>query len=92
MVYVSVDGRDYRDHHCSTCVSKDAVGVIKVRLTVDNTVDESEVEGDELDDGLFGEEHEWAEEGTDDKVRVEAAATVSTAKSDGRYVCTHLVG
>lgn len=93
VVYVGVDGRDYRDYHCSViCMSEDTVGVAKMRLTVDDAVDESEVEGDELDDGLFGEEHERAEEGTDNKVRVEAAATVSTAKSDGRYVCTHLVG
>lgn len=93
VVYVGVDGRDYRNHHCSTsCVSRDIVGISKVRLTVDDTVDESEVEGDELDDGLFGEEHERAEEGTDDKVRVEAETIVSTGKPDGGYVCAHLVG
>lgn len=59
-----------------------------MRLTVDDAVDESEVEGDELDDRLLREEHERAEEGTDDKVRVEAVTIVSTAKSDGRYVCS----
>lgn len=93
VVYVGVDRRDYRDDHCSTsCMSKDTVEISRVRLTVDDTVDESEVEGDELDDGLFGEEHERAEEGTDDKVRVEAANIVRTRESDERYVWANLVG
>lgn len=93
VIYVGIDGRDNRDYHCSTSrVSKDTVEISRVRLTVDDAVDESEVEGDELDYGLFGEEHERAEEGTDNKVRIEAAAIVSTPKWDARYVCAHLVG
>lgn len=63
-----------------------------MRLTVDDAVDESEVEGDELDNRLLREEHERAEEGTDNEVRVEAATMVSAGKSDGRYACAHLVG
>ena len=69
VIDICEDRRDSRDDHCACQVQPSSSQTRNVNvLTIDDTVDEREVEGDQLDDGLFGKQDERPEQGDDNEL------------------------
>ena len=69
VIDICEDRRDSRDDHCASQVQPSSSQTRNVNvLTIDDAVDEREVEGDQLDDGLFGKQDERPEQRDDNEL------------------------